>query len=70
MRVALSLCTSLTYQGSSHGRCVRAAGWFDDLIKEKGHKSIKSFVLLEVIAGWVAAEKEYSEMMDGFDKEV
>lgn len=70
MRLALSFCTSLTYQGSSRGRGVRATGWFDDLIKEKGHESMKSFFLLEGVAGWVAAGKEYSEMMDGFEKEV
>ena len=56
--------------GSSRGRGTRAAGWFDDLIKEKGHESMKSLVLFEGVAGWAAAGKEYSDMMDACEKEV
>ncbi|KAF7502353.1 hypothetical protein GJ744_005994 [Endocarpon pusillum] len=58
------------YCGSSRGRGTRAAGWFDDMIKEKGHKSMKSVILLEGVSGWAAAGKEYSDMMDGYEKEV
>jgi hypothetical protein len=56
--------------GSSRGRGTRVAGWFDDFIKEKGHQSMRSLVLLEGIAGWAVAGKEYSNMMDGYEKEV
>jgi arsenical-resistance protein 2 len=56
--------------GSSRGRGTRAAGWFDDLIKEKGQQSMKSLVLLEGIAGWAAAGKEYTDMMDGYEEEL
>jgi hypothetical protein len=31
---------------------------------------MKSLVLLEGIAGWAVAGKEYSNMMDGYEKEV
>jgi arsenical-resistance protein 2 len=58
------------FLGSSRGRGTRAAGWFDDLIKEKGHSSMKSLVLLEGIAGWAAAGSEYVDMIEGYDKEV
>ncbi len=58
------------FAGSSRGRGTRAAGWFDDMIKEKGNKSMKSVILLEGISGWAAAGKEYSDLMDGYEKEV
>jgi arsenical-resistance protein 2 len=61
--------TIFSLSGSSRGRGTRAAGWFEDLIKEKGHESMKSLVLLEGIAGWATAGTEYANMIDGFDKE-
>jgi arsenical-resistance protein 2 len=64
-----SASTTLTLVGSSRGRGTRAAGWFNDLIKEKGHQSMKSLVLLEGITGWAAAGKEYIDMIDGYEKE-
>jgi len=57
----------LTFTGSSRGRGTRAAGWFDDLIKDNGHASMKSIFLHEGIKGWASAGGEYVEMMDGFD---
>jgi arsenical-resistance protein 2 len=58
------------FPGSSRGRGTRAAGWFDDLIKEKGHSSMKSLALFEGIAGWAAAGSEYVDLIDGYEKEV
>jgi arsenical-resistance protein 2 len=58
------------FPGSSRGRGTRAAGWFDDLIKEKGHESMKSLVLLEGITGWASAGTEYVDMIDGYEKGV
>jgi arsenical-resistance protein 2 len=57
----------LTFTGSSRGRGTRAAGWFDDLIKDNGNASMKSVFLLEGIKGWASAGGEYVEMIDGFD---
>lgn len=62
--------TTLKLTGSSRGRGTRAAGWFLDLINEKGHKSMKSLVLSGGIAGWAMAGKEYTDLMDGYEKEV
>jgi arsenical-resistance protein 2 len=55
--------------GSSRGRGTRAAGWFDDLIKRKDNRDVKSVILLEGIAGWATAGSEYVGLMDGFEKE-
>lgn len=60
----------LTCEGSSRGRGTRAAGWFDDLINEKGDKDMKSVILVEGITGWATAGDEYTEMMEGFEKEI
>ncbi len=58
------------FVGSSRGRGTRAAGWFDDMAKEKGNKTMKSVILLEGISGWAAAGEEYSDLMDGYEREV
>jgi hypothetical protein len=56
--------------GSSRGRGTRAAGWFDDLIADKGDVRMKSLTLEGGIKGWVAAGPEYQEYMVGFDPKV
>jgi arsenical-resistance protein 2 len=56
--------------GSSRGRGTRAAGWFADLIKDRGNASMKSVILLEGIKGWALAGKEYELYMEGFEPEV
>lgn len=62
--------TVIWYCNSSKGRGPRAAGWFDDMIKERGNQSMKSVTLLGGVSGWAAAGKEYSDLMDGYEKEV
>jgi len=56
--------------GSSKGRGSRAAGWFDDLIRDRNISNISSMILLDGIAGWAKAGEDYSKMMDEYDAEV
>jgi arsenical-resistance protein 2 len=54
--------------GSSRGRGTRAAGWFDDLIQEKGgEEGMESLILGGGIKGWATAGKEYQEFMVGYE---
>lgn len=55
--------------GSSRGRGTRAAGWFDDLIKEQNVPTIRSAVLEGGIAGWAKAGEEYNALMDEYSAE-
>jgi arsenical-resistance protein 2 len=55
--------------GSSRGRGTRAAGWFDDLIKDRGNTSMKSVILLDGVKGWALAGKAYESYMEGFAPE-
>ncbi|KAH7364325.1 Rhodanese-like domain-containing protein [Rhexocercosporidium sp. MPI-PUGE-AT-0058] len=57
------------YCGSSKGRGSRAAGWFDDFIKDRGDKEMKSVTLEGGVAGWAGAGREYVELMDGYEEE-
>ncbi|KAI4190448.1 MAG: hypothetical protein LQ346_004918 [Caloplaca aetnensis] len=53
---------------SSKGRGTRAAGWFDDYIREqKGERSLQSLVLEGGITGWANGGKEYVECMADYD---
>jgi arsenical-resistance protein 2 len=54
------------YLGSSLHRGSRAAGWFDDLIKDQANTNMKSLVLVEGINGWASAGEDYERHMDGF----
>ena len=56
----------LTMAGSSIHRATRAAGWFDDFIRKRANKNMKSLVLLEGIKGWASAGEDYGRQMDGF----
>ena len=62
----MALISSST--GSSRGRGTRAAGWFDDLIAEKGDERMKSLTLEGGIKGWATAGSEYQRHMVGFEK--
>jgi arsenical-resistance protein 2 len=42
----------------------------DDFIKEQGHPSMKSFMLIGGIKGWAKAGAEYTELMDEYQKGV
>ena len=57
-------------KGSSRGRGSRAAGWFQDLLTEKGDDDVASLVLAEGIAGWVKGGAEYTKWMDEYDPEI
>ena len=57
-------------KGSSRGRGSRAAGWFQDLLIEKGDNDVASLVLVEGIAGWARGGAEYTKLMDEYDPEV
>jgi len=52
--------------GSSRGRGNRAAGWFADLIAEKGDTVMRSYTLEEGIKGWAPAGEEYVKLMDEY----
>jgi len=54
------------YCGSSKGRGSRAAGWFDDYIKDQGNKEMRSVILEGGVAGWAGAGEEYVKLMDGY----
>jgi arsenical-resistance protein 2 len=56
--------------GSSAGRGPRVAGWLQDIIDEKGDKSVKSVVLEGGIKGWVKAGEEYRALVVGYNAEV
>lgn len=58
-----------TTQGSSRGRGTRAAGWFDDLLKDREVTGIRSVILLDGISGWARAGQEYIDMMTEYDAE-
>jgi arsenical-resistance protein 2 len=54
--------------GSSVGRGGRAAGWFQDYIKEQGKEGeMESSTLTGGIKGWVAAGEEYVALVDGYE---
>lgn len=46
------------------------AGWLQDIIDEKGDKSVKSVVLEGGIKGWVKAGEEYRALVVGYNAEV
>lgn len=50
----------LSTLGSSKGHGIRAAGWFDDLIKDRNVDEISSIVLTDGIAGWAMPDKTTS----------
>ncbi|KAF1994574.1 Rhodanese-like protein [Amniculicola lignicola CBS 123094] len=52
------------YCGSSQHRGLRAAAWMDDFIKEQGHTSMKSYMLLGGIKGWANAGPEYTKFIE------
>ena len=56
----------LTTLGSSLHRGNRAAGWFDDLIRDRMNMNMRSVVLFEGVKGWASAGKDYETFMDGF----
>lgn len=60
---------SASVQGSSRGRGTRAAGWFDDYLREQGSEQIGSYILFEGITGWASAGDEYTRLMDEYQKE-
>ncbi|KAL2394660.1 hypothetical protein ABEF93_003340 [Exophiala dermatitidis] len=55
------------YCGSSQHRGSRAAGWFDDLIKDRQVVGVRSFILRDGVGGWARAGDEYTRMMDEYD---
>ena len=60
----------MSSKGSSRGRGSRAAGWFQDLLTEKGDHDIVSLVLVESIAGWAKGGAEYTKWIDEYDPEI
>lgn len=52
--------------GSSNGRGPRAAGWLQDVINEKGDKTMKSVAMEGGIKGWVNQGIEFTDMMEGY----
>lgn len=60
----------ISSEGSSRGRGSRAAGWFQDLLTEKGDHDVASIVLVEGIAGWAKGGAEYSKLIDEYDPAV
>jgi arsenical-resistance protein 2 len=55
--------------GSSRGRGTRAAGWFDDYIRDQGNSTMTSCILVEGINGWAQAGEEYVRLMDDYQEE-
>lgn len=55
--------------GSSKGRGTRAAGWFDDLLKDRGVSGVESVVLEGGVAGWAKAGADFTAYMDEYDAE-
>jgi len=55
------------YCGSSRGRGTRAAGWFDDLIKDRNIEGISSIVLADGVAGWANAGEDYVSFMEEYE---
>lgn len=61
-------CSQLAPElGSSRGRGTRAAGWFDDLLRERSISNMESVILLDGVAGWAKAGEEYTALMDDYD---
>lgn len=58
----MGVCT-----GSSRGRGTRAAGWFDDLMRDHGVSGVDSVVLEGGVAGWVKGGSEFIAWMDEYD---
>ncbi|KAK5289427.1 hypothetical protein LTR99_011258 [Exophiala xenobiotica] len=58
------------YCGSSQHRGSRAAGWFDDLIKDRQVVGVRSFILRDGVGGWARAGEEYTRMMDEYDAQI
>lgn len=56
--------------GSSKGRGTRGAGWFDDLLQDRGVTDITSVVLEGGVAGWAKAGADFTAYMDEYDAEV
>jgi arsenical-resistance protein 2 len=54
--------------GSSRGRGTRAAGWFDDLIADKGDTRMRSLTLEGGIKAWATGGEEYQKYMVGLEK--
>jgi len=54
------------YCGSSRGRGNRAAGWFDDLIKDRNVEGLCSVVLSDGVAGWANAGQDYVAWMEEY----
>jgi len=57
------------FQGSSRGRGTRAAGWFEDYLRDQGNEAMGSYILFEGITGWAGAGDEYTRLMDEYQKE-
>lgn len=56
------------WPGSSVGRGGRAAGWFQDYIKDQGGEGVMESSTLEGgIKGWVAAGEDYVTLVDGYE---
>ena len=53
--------------GSSKGRGSRAAGWFNDLIKDRNVEGISSVILKDGVAGWANAGEDYTSMMEEYN---
>lgn len=71
MQFAMQFASPLiSSEGSSRGRGSRAAGWFHDLLTEKGDQDVASFVLVEGIAGWAKGGAEYTKLIDEYDPAV
>ncbi|OQE08867.1 hypothetical protein PENVUL_c008G02155 [Penicillium vulpinum] len=56
------------YCGSSRGRGVRAANWFAEYLERQKDMEMKSLVLEGGIKGWVAAGKDYTQLLDEYDE--
>jgi hypothetical protein len=49
------------YCSSSNGRGPRCAGWYQDLLEEKGNKTSEAIVLAGGIKTWSENEKELTD---------
>jgi arsenical-resistance protein 2 len=59
-------CLFLTLS-SPKGRGSRAAGWFDDLVKDRNVEGISSIILEDDGAGWANAGKDYTSLMEEYN---
>jgi len=66
---AAGIKTVISYCGQSKGRGPRVASWLQDIIDDKGDRTIRSLALEGGIKGWAEAGDKYTDRMVAYDAE-